>query len=60
MQTAHTKETNGKNKPIAIRLSPKELEQITSLAAADQRTVSNMCRLLITRGLTHHKSSAAA
>lgn len=57
MQTASPKETVVKNKPVAIRLSPKELEQLTSLAAAEQRTVSNMCRLILSRGLAQHKAS---
>ncbi|MBX9612447.1 MAG: hypothetical protein K2X51_12570 [Burkholderiales bacterium] len=61
MQPANTQApATIKNKPVAIRLSPQELGQITSLAMAEQRTLSNMCRLLLSRGLAQHQSNAKA
>lgn len=46
--------------PVALRLMPDELNEIKLLAEKEQRPLSNLCRLLVLRGLDDFKRKQAA
>lgn len=46
-----------KSQPIALRLMPGELEQIKRLAEREQRSLANVCRLAVLRGLANYEKT---
>jgi len=46
-----------KAQPIALRLMPNELEQVKTLAQREQRSMANVCRLALLRGLANYEKT---
>ena len=44
-----------KDRPIALRLLPDEIERIKEIAHREQRSMANVCRLIVLRGLADYK-----